>query len=661
MPRAGRYLALVRYEAAYRFETQFTLRIEQNGAVKLKRLYGARDNEKIWAFKQKIKKEVAWPWGAVENIVWEGHEAVVDLEPGLATLTLIADDQPEPAARRNVDMVMLTDDLQQVSMRIERENYLPLDGMLTQAGDVFLRAVNKSQTPITLKIPPTREHSPYWVHLRQWKPLELTLDPAQQSEWIEVGGLMDALNDGQWWITATSRQKDAPVHYSLEIALRSANDVMESIGEFVSKQPTTTLLYDANTRYTRRIRPHDSVLNDVLAYLDAHPVAGKPPRRLIVYGYTFDTGSDADYNARVDRFVAMTGLTRIHDRDQPHYSLGNPALREPSGYLQPTRDLDAQLESLRGDKAINRIRTVSLGDEIALARPPADGHEGFRAWAREQDLKPSQLGAADWDSVHYLAGSDVADDNPGGYYYSRRYAHAFGIERLRKQTERIRAALPNADTGANFSPHHGGPGLSYTGEAHKWITLFREGGMTMPWSEDYIWQLPVGSQQMNFLLVDLFRAGLRYRPEAQIHMYVMPHRPGNRTDSWRRLWYGNLGSGMKIVNLFEFRPLQVSYTEHPIRPCANSTGSNRTRWNCPPSQRSATGNKTCRLRGYSTGSPGREWATVCRRHRSWAPARASNQLARALKRWGPLKTAHRRLSAAASARGRQSMPVFPPA
>ena len=48
VPAAGRYLALVRYEAAYRFETQFRLRIEQNGRRLLDRLYGARNNIKIW-------------------------------------------------------------------------------------------------------------------------------------------------------------------------------------------------------------------------------------------------------------------------------------------------------------------------------------------------------------------------------------------------------------------------------------------------------------------------------------------------------------------------------------------------------------------------------------------------------------------------------------
>jgi len=32
-----------------------------------------------------------------------------------------------------------------------------------------------------------------------------------------------------------------------------------------------------------------------------------------------------------------------------------------------------------------------------------------------------------------------------------------------------------------------------------WVTLFREGGMTLPWSEDYAWQVPIGTQQMNFI------------------------------------------------------------------------------------------------------------------------------------------------------------------
>src|SRR5437667_71699 len=83
---------------------------------------GARDNVKIWAFRQGLKKEVAWDWGADENIVWEGHDALVELEAGRATLTLVAERQPGDAARRNVDLVLLTRDLDDIKNRIEKEN-----------------------------------------------------------------------------------------------------------------------------------------------------------------------------------------------------------------------------------------------------------------------------------------------------------------------------------------------------------------------------------------------------------------------------------------------------------------------------------------------------------------------------------------------------------
>lgn len=44
---AGRYLVLVRYEAAYRFQTQFRVKIEQAGRVRMDRLYGAGQREDL--------------------------------------------------------------------------------------------------------------------------------------------------------------------------------------------------------------------------------------------------------------------------------------------------------------------------------------------------------------------------------------------------------------------------------------------------------------------------------------------------------------------------------------------------------------------------------------------------------------------------------------
>jgi len=68
----------------------------------------------------------------------------------------------------------LTDE-KQVKDRIDKEQYLPLDGMLTQAGDVYLKVHNaRDSAPLTLTVPPGTEHSPYWVHLRNWKPKTIT-------------------------------------------------------------------------------------------------------------------------------------------------------------------------------------------------------------------------------------------------------------------------------------------------------------------------------------------------------------------------------------------------------------------------------------------------------------------------------------------------------
>jgi hypothetical protein len=63
-------------------------------------------------------------------------------------------------------------------------------------------------------------------------------------------------------------------------------------------------------------------------------------------------------------------------------------------------------------------------------------------------------------------------------------------------------------------------------------------------------------------MLDMFRCGVRHRPEAKIHYYVMPHTPNNTPASWRRQFYGDLAHGARVLNLFEYRPVQLAYTEN---------------------------------------------------------------------------------------------------
>jgi hypothetical protein len=45
--------------------------------------------------------------------------------------------------------------------------------------------------------------------------------------------------------------------------------------------------------------------------------------------------------------------------------------------------------------------------------------------------------------------------------------------------------------------------------------MFRAGAVSLPWSEDWIWQSPVGSQQMMALSIDAMRSGVLWAGEPQ--------------------------------------------------------------------------------------------------------------------------------------------------
>ena len=556
--RAGRYLVLVRYEAAYRFETQFRVQVVQGGRTLVDRLYGARKNLKIWAFRQKLKAEVGWSWGAVENIVWEGHDVFAELKPGRATIRLLASKQPEPAARRHVDLVMLTTDVEQVAMRIEKENYLPLDGMLTQSGDVWLQVTNLGDKPLNFTGGRAtgggnwQQHSPYWVHLRQWKIPSIPVAAGKTSEWIDVGGTMDSLNDGQWSWTGNGR-------YLARFGVKDARGKIVPLAEFTG-EGRLALAADADTRYSRRLRKPEAVLFELLARLKAANPAphGRAPSRTTIYAQTFTPLDSGRHLAAVEEFKRMFGVS-----DPTAGAAGG------RGHIDvrsvPTAKLEAYCRGL-GERAKN-IAVVSLGDEIGLPAPSGTAAaERFRTWLKQRRLKPADIDLAagnDWNKISYSTAPATRQSKPGLYYWSMRYRYHYGIQAIKERTDILARHLPNAGIGANFSPHYPQEHM-FLGEVYKWVTVFRDSGMTMPWSEDYIWQVPVGTPQMNHINLDLFRAGLRHHPDRRIHYYVMPHMPNNTPRQWRRLFFGALAHGMKIVNLFEFRPVHVAYTENHV-------------------------------------------------------------------------------------------------
>jgi len=158
----------------------------------------------------------------------------VQLGAGKAKLSLIADKQTGNAARRNVDVVVLTSDEKDVKTRLEKEAYLPLDGMLTQEGDVYLKLHNTGRRDMSLTVPNGTEHSPYWVHIRKWKPKLIQAKAGASTDWVEVGSQLDTLNDGQWLLTPTTIGAviEAVLNFGVEFGVRNAAGTIESVAHF---------------------------------------------------------------------------------------------------------------------------------------------------------------------------------------------------------------------------------------------------------------------------------------------------------------------------------------------------------------------------------------------------------------------------------------------
>lgn len=542
VPRAGEYLVLVRYEAPDRFSTCFTVNIEQAGREVFTRPYGRIESKRIWPFQGKEKRapKARWrpSWGTGEQMAWEGADARVILKEGKATVGLRADSQEGLIADRNVDLVLLTPNAEDVAERLEKERYLPLDGLLTQEGDLELTVVNLGDQPLKVTIPPAREHSPYWVHLRQWQKIEATLPPGELSS-FSVGQLMDSLNDGDWHLSFSPGAE-----YRLSFTTPRGPSL-----EFSSNQESLVLAYDADTRYSGRIRLQSEVIKELADGLEADGTSYRFPELFPVYGRLPDErAEDVPYSRALQK---LREIFPLRGRPSP--------LTVQDGYVdirskRGQEELERFLAEVRKERGEDAVEFACFGDEIALPGPPA-GAPGFQDWLNQQE---PGLGNFAWD---YNPSKTIAISNPAQFYFSNRYKNEFGLRSLAERTALVKRFFPSAETGANFSPHRG---AFYLGTTIQWIELFRRGAMTVPWSEDYIWQVPVGSQQMSFLTLDLARAANRLSGHSRIIRYVMAHSPGNIPQSWRRQFFGSLGHGMTELDLFEFRPVQTSYSENSV-------------------------------------------------------------------------------------------------
>ena len=400
--------------------------------------------------------------------------------------------------------------------------------------------------------------------------------------------------------------------YSVTVGVKLSNEPISAVvpvGTFDcagNNNGFVQLLFDASTRASKRIRSQAADFYEILHELDAQTqlLRGRTPSQTPIYAGTFSDGPPSGgggsasstcpkcgalYNASVNRYNAMFNL-------QSTGGMSTPAERTNMSYIDIRASIGtpAALASELGrltnaslwpsGPVANDILTVSLGDEIGVAGAGTD--VGFIQFLGSRGQKPVDVGCkgASWSSVvssscNQTTGActqcgvntsiavAVTPASQRLYYFSRLYENEVGLQRFKTITSTIQKALPRAKIGANFSPlkfftdpRDGQQYCQmYSPDPFQWIRFFREGGATLPWSEDWAWMTPIGSQQMVGIMVDMMRSAMMTFPPTKptapesvsakgyqripnppppvgppLLMYVMAHFPGNTANSWRR-------------------------------------------------------------------------------------------------------------------------------
>lgn len=206
----------------------------------------------------------------------------------------------------------------------------------------------------------------------------------------------------------------------------------------------------------------------------------------------------------------------------------------------------------------NYVRLVNFGDEIdiTLHATPEEQDAAFVEYLKGAGfdpmdfVKPEDEAAAAalpadkrWRFVHL--GGPLPPRKPKLLYEAAVFRYRLWTKELADLTRRVQEHFPPGTmTGANFSPH-----LSVWPDVRKWIDVFRDGGMTMPWSEDWWWQVPEASPQAYGYLLDALRHAADYHGSPYC-FYTIPD-PGESADNLLRMNYFALGHQAKVIDHFD--------------------------------------------------------------------------------------------------------------
>lgn len=561
IPETNNYRVWSKYQSPPYFNYLHRIEVWQNNRRVFAHDYGKLQAERMYSFCGKTvyglppKRQIWFSWG-VDHDAAEAPKNMVRLAKGAAEIRLIALKNASPGGDRFVDFVLLTSSAEDECLGWEKHGQAKSPFMFEaiHATPIYLRFRNPTNRPAKARLFTHFGHFTWHCAPKRGLVPEQAVPAGRWSPWVNVNrivelftdeGLQVALVDGE---TDEKAARNAPAiaasaAVQVQVALdpggrQLLGDLTVPNGETIHFPVDITWNKESKLRLSRDIAAQLTGMSKN----DWRKASPKKPQHIPIYG-SFSR-SDRPW---AEAFKDSLGYNTLLNDKYRHMPI--------DGYFQHLRNADQirkHAEQL-GAKRRN-FRVCSFGDEISLGGINLNDPkfvEPFRRWLRQKKLTKADLGVE--PSQATLTGNNRLTWYAKQFSAEQRFAHYRNLTNVARQ-----AFGPQVLTGANYSPHHG---VMYYGDPLQWIDAFKHRAMTMFWTEDYIFFVPELPQTISFLMARA-QCAVKYHKQP-IHMYVMPHAPGQPADYFRRNLMLSIGAGASHIDHFWVAP-QENYSENYV-------------------------------------------------------------------------------------------------
>ena len=555
IPASDSYRVWSKYQSPPYFNYLHRIEIWQRNRKVFSFDYGKVNAKRMYSFCGKTvyglppQQQIWFPWG-VDHDAAEAPSQRVRLTKGSAEIRLIALANPEPAGDRFIDFVLLTTSPDDSCLGWEQHGQAksPFTFEALRATPLYLRFQNTTNQAAKAKLFTHFGHFTWHCAPKRAVVPEQVVGPNKWSPWVNINDVVELVTDEGLQITIVGEDGESVIGNSrtvvpTQIALApTENKLLAEV--LVPHGETLHFPVDIVWNRDKKLQLSKQIANQLItqARSDWRKASPQKPQYIPFYG-SFSR-SDRPWAEALKNTLGyntlLSGKYKTLTVDGYHQHLRNE---------KQIRDFATNLGGER-----KNFRVCSFGDEISLGTIDFKDPkylEPFRKWLKQKRLSSSDLGVAPEKAT--LTGNRRLQWYAQQFSAEQRFAHYRRLTEVAQQSFGAQVL-----TGANYSPHHG---VMYYGNHLQWIDAFKHRAMSMFWTEDYIFFVPELPQTISFLLARA-QCAVKYHNQP-IHMYVMPHAPGQPADYFRRNLLMSIGAGAKHIDHFWVAP-QENYSENYV-------------------------------------------------------------------------------------------------